>query len=210
MTRPDVTPPDPARLDRAGPDGVRPRTLPRLATAIVVAILVVVAGGCSSGEEATVPTTVAPPPVETTTTTEVPIDGGEQVFIYEPAVGDCFDLRKLDQPSSSNDDQVDIVLLLDCTLPHKYEVFDVVTYPNEAGAYPGEAALEAFANQNCTKNFEAYVGQIYELSELGISFRTTPEDRWDTEPQALACTLYQPSSDPAGARLIGPTAGSAR
>lgn len=186
----------------------RPWTLARLVAGI--AALSVVVGACSGGKEATVPTTTTPPPVETTTTTEVPIDGGEQIFLYEPTIGDCFDPRKLDEPSSSNDDQVDIVLKVDCALPHKYEVFDVVTYPNEAGTYPGEAALETFANQNCTKNFDSYVGQIYELSELGVSFRATPENRWDTEPQSLACTLYQPSSEPGGARLSGSMAGSAR
>lgn len=179
----------------------------RLGTA-AIALAVVTLGltGCSGGDDTPAATTTSTVPVETTTTTEVPIEGGEQIFVFEPAVGDCFDQRRLDPETSGNRGQLDIVLKLDCNLPHRYEVFDVLSYGNAYGVYPGDEALQTFANQNCTKNFDAYVGQTYELSEIEVSFWTTPADDWDSGPQTFACTLY----DPEAGLTVGSLAGSAR
>ncbi len=176
-----------------------------VALATLVALVALVATGCSGDDGGTAATTTTSEiPVETTTTTEVPIEGGEQIFVYEPEVGDCFDLRRLESEGSTG--PVDIVLLIDCTLPHRYEVFDVQSFENVYGVYPGEQALEDFANQNCTRNFDGYVGQRYELSEIEVHFWTTVEREWGSGPQPFACTLYVPGSD----RSAGSLAGSSR
>lgn len=96
---------------------------------VAVALTGAAAGGCSGDDGAapdtTTGTTVAAP---TTTTTEAPLDAGERVYVYEPAVGDCFDRRTLSEEEGGDE----IVLLLDCELPHEVEVFAVLTIEESA------------------------------------------------------------------------------
>jgi hypothetical protein len=49
------------------------------------------------------------------------------VSVYHPTVGDCIDRRQLVDATSKRTST--ITLLLDCSLPHSYEVFNVVSYP---------------------------------------------------------------------------------
>ena len=117
--RPPTTAAGPARRAR--------RTRP--STAALAAALLALAAGCSGDDGSTAPTTTAttePPP--TTTTTEAAVDAGERIYVYEPSVGDCFDRRTLEQEEGGER----IVLLLDCELPHQFEVYAVVEIDSAA------------------------------------------------------------------------------
>jgi hypothetical protein len=107
----------------------------RTAALLVVATLVLVSAGCSSDDDGTAATTTtAPAPEATTTTTEAPLEAGEQIFVYVPRVGDCFDRRTLDTGEP-------VVLLLDCDLPHQAEVFHVFeATDDEVALAPGSSA----------------------------------------------------------------------
>ena len=103
------------------------------------------AAACSGSGGDTTSTTATTAAPETTTTTEPPLDAGRQVFVYTPAIGQCFDRRELEERPATGPQQTDIVLLLDCPLPHENEVFDVLEMPLAGSDYPGETAMQDFA-----------------------------------------------------------------
>jgi hypothetical protein len=175
--------------------------------------LALLAGACSGddsqqSEETT--TTVAP---TTTSTTEAPLDERAQKdpLYFVPEVGTCYDKRKVD---GADNKQVDTILLLDCQLPHQYEIFATLDFPSpEDGdrTWPGDEALRDFARANCSATFEEYVGEPYETSVLEIGYQLPPEDNFYAN-QVVGCYVYDPSKDQVvdGRPVQGRTAGTAR
>ena len=159
-------------------------------------------------------TTVAP---ETTTTTEAPLDERAQKdpLYFVPTVGTCYDKRKV--PGADNK-LVDTILLLDCQVPHQYEIFATLDFPlPEDGdtTWPGDEAVRSFARANCPAAFEAYVGKPYETSVLEIGHQLPPEGNFYAN-QVIGCTVYDPTKDqviegrPVQGRTSGTAQGSAR
>lgn len=184
------------------------RRVPRLAPACALVLALLAAAGvagCSGSDSTPAATTTTTAPAETTTsTTEAPLEAGKQLFVYTPAVGDCFDRRTLTEKSASG--QSEIVLKLDCTLPHENEVFDVVDYPDPPKDYPGEETLRSFARRACVRNFAAYVGAPYETSTLEIGYVIPTDPDWGSRRTRIGCTLV----DASGKRLVGSMRGSGR
>lgn len=109
----------------------------RRSLAFVVAALLALAAACSGGDDApATTTTTAAVPSSTTTTVEAALEQGEQISVYVPEVGDCFDRRTIE------DVEEPIILLLDCDLPHEAEVFHVFEVTDEHLA-AAEAATSA-------------------------------------------------------------------
>lgn len=172
---------------------------------MAVGLLVALAGACSdSGRADAPPTSTAP--AEATTTTDVPLEAGEQVFVYTPEPGQCFDRRQLEERPATGPQQTDIVLLLDCALPHDNEVFDVLEMPDRPREHPGETAMRDFARATCTRNFAAYVGKPYETSELEIGYYLPSSSEWESGARKLGCYLYDVDGEP----LIGSMRGTGR
>lgn len=97
---------------------------PTGAVAILVAALAAGASGCSGDDPGATPgSTGTRPPDTSPPTTEAPLEAGEQLYVYVPEVGDCFDRRVLGEEQGGEE----IVLRLDCDLPHQYEVFALRT-----------------------------------------------------------------------------------
>lgn len=91
---------------------------------MLVAALVAGATGCSGDDQGAAPgSTGTDPPDTSPPTTEAPLEAGEQLYVYVPEVGDCFDRRLLGEEQGGEE----IVLRLDCDLPHQYEVFALRT-----------------------------------------------------------------------------------
>jgi hypothetical protein len=170
-----------------------------------VLLLAVAATGCSgsgSAGTATTSTTVA----ETTTTSEPPLEAGSQVFVYTPEVGQCFDRRQLEERPTTGPQQTDIVLLLDCGLPHDNEVIDVLEMPDRPRDYPGETAMRDVARASCTLRFATYIGRAYETSALEVGYYLPSSNEWESGARRLGCYVYDVDNDP----LIGSMRGSAR
>jgi hypothetical protein len=167
---------------------------------------VVLVAACSGSGDDTASTTVTTPVPETTTTTEPPLEAGRQVFVYTPAVGQCFDRRELEERPATGPQQTDIVLLLDCALPHQNEVYDVLEMPLSPRDYLGETAMQAFARSTCTNGFAAYVGTPYEVSALEVGYYLPSSNEWESGARRLGCYVY----DVNGAKLIGSMQNSAR
>jgi hypothetical protein len=148
---------------------------------------------------------------QTTTSTEppeAPLEAGTQVYTYNPTEGDCFDRRRVPAGGTTTRE---LVLLLDCDLPHGNEVFAVIEYtapPSPDGSplpWPGDDQLRTWARARCPAFFEAYVGRAYELSEIEVGQQLPKEEDWPGDT-TIACLLR----DPAGRRMVGSLQGSAR
>lgn len=159
---------------------------------VVVGVVLVLASGACAGSDtgSTTGTTGTTVPRETTTLPETPVDQGKQIYTYTPEVGDCFDKRKV--PGVNGSKQQDIILKLDCQLPHVNEVFAVIEAPwpdKTDRTYPGDDVLRKFAKTDCPKEFEAYVGTKYELSKLEIAYLLPTESNWPTA-RTVGCYVF--------------------
>lgn len=180
--------------------------------ALLLATILFVAGCSGGGSEPTTTTeAAATESPETTTTTEAPAEAGHVVHVYVPNVGECFDRRRLQPEEGAGM----VVLLLDCSLPHTYQVFAAFAVDEAALAegddapaegYPGEDPLADEAKRICPEHFEDWVGTPYELSELEMAWIVPTEEGWGNGDRTIACTLYDPSSE----RMAGTQQGAQR
>jgi hypothetical protein len=184
-----------------------------LVGAAMAAMLVATAAGCSSGgdgEQVGDTTTVVTEPTTTTSTTEAPAEDGQAVYVYTPSQGDCFDRRRLEPEQGGPM----VVLLLDCELPHSFEVFATIEFDDTAlrppsgssPGYPGQDALAADARLRCPPLFAQWVGMPYELSELEMSWVVPDGDSWANGNRVIGCTIFDPFTE----RLTGSTRDSQR
>ena len=132
----------------------------RLAPALLCAVLLagVALGACSTtsgGTPVTLSTTTTAGATDagptTSTTAEPDASEGKELFVYAPEEGDCIDLRAtgdqgatttraLPDANATPQGSKELILRLDCNLPHQYEVIAVV--PAGLPGTPDEPALD--------------------------------------------------------------------
>jgi hypothetical protein len=198
-------------------------TRSRLAPTLLGAVLIAGAalGACSTtsgGTPVTLSTTTTTGTVDpgptTSTTAEPDASEGKQLFVYAPEEGDCIDLRAtgdqgaattraLPDANATPHGSKELILRLDCNLPHQYEVIAVV--PSGLAGTPDEAALITAAKQLCPPAFAAYVGTPYQDSSLEVGWVLPSEEQRARKIQQIGCLAF----DPAG-KLVGSVRGSAR
>ena len=95
---------------------------------------------------------------------------------YELEVGQCFNSYL----TALGDNQFqELTTVVDCAGPHDGEVYFQVFHPAEAGEpYPGSNEMLAWAERPCYEQFEGFVGQEYELSELDIGILHPTKETW--------------------------------
>jgi hypothetical protein len=121
------------------------------------------------------------------------------------AVGQCLTLTGNATLESFHLGDTDKV---DCAQPHMLEVFLQTSHPAGVGEpYPGDPALQAFAEGQCTgAAFADYVGRDFDSSSLD-AYWTYPDDQsWKANDRELLCAVA--STD--GAPLTGSAKGSGR
>ncbi len=94
---------------------------------------------------------------------------------------------------------------VDCTTGHDDEIVGVVSYTIN-GAYPGQAAVDTFANAPCVAAFGSYVGVDFELSALDMITVTPSELSWARGDRQISCVAVARD----GSRLTGSVKGSRR
>lgn len=166
----------------------------RTRTAVVGAIVVVglALGGCSAldgifggGQSVT----------RDAQSQEVTEGGTADVFTLQ--VGDCFD----DQGSS---EEVSDVPAVPCAEPHDNEVYHEFTLTGDE--FPGEEALLAEADAECTPAFEAFAGIAYADSTLDWFPLYPTEGSWnELDDRVVQCAIYDASL----AKVEGSLAGAA-
>lgn len=136
----------------------------------------------------------------TTTTEPAPLNPtdipGEPVNQFELATGDCFerieDLRD-GRPNT-------ITTKLPCAEPHGFEIFHMLRYPAEhPSVYPGETVVRSFALESCYREFESWVGQEYEVSELEIDVIIPPQENFENDAaryRGIHCWVERVDGDP--------------
>jgi hypothetical protein len=92
---------------------------------------------------------------------------------------------------------------VDCGTTHDDEIVGVVSYTG-AGAYPGQAAVESFAEAPCVSAFGTYVGIDFASSNLDMMTITPSELTWARGDRQISCVAITRD----GNQLIGSVKGS--
>lgn len=122
---------------------------------------------------------------------------GSEQDVFALAVGDCL------LESDAGADEVFSVPVVDCSLPHDYEVYAEVTL-TDAAEYPGDDLVSAEAEELCYEPFAPYVGISWEESALNYSYYSPSESSWAEGDRAVTCLVL----DPTGEQLTGSVAGT--
>lgn len=174
-------------------------------------VLGVVAGGCGKGADESAgssrpidPAAAAAAQADAATTAtspEAPVDDvdlldptqirGDPINQYDLVLGDCFD--RVEGLRAGR--KVVITSRIDCAEPHQYEVFHTLQYPAPHPAiYPGDDAMTEYALNACYQQFEAFVGEIYELSIFDIGVFTPNRDNFEhpvARYRGITCWLFR-------------------
>ncbi len=125
----------------------------------------------------------------------------------EFTIGECVNL-----PDGTQISEYETV---DCEQPHDAEVFALPQHPDGTEAdFPGQVALEEFADERCKDDFEGYVGIAYDDSTIYSTALTPSQESWeDAEDREIVCLLVgEPISADDGttsfAQLTGSKEGS--
>ena len=168
-----------------------------VAGALVALALLLALTGCSSGDaedaEAIVRQDDSTPDVEADDTTDDSV-GSETtsaelpISIFELEPGTCFDDPAFAADGSSTIGETTAV---QCFEPHDAEVFAVVFFTQtDADDYPGEEAVQDYADDQCFDRFEDFVGIRYEESALDIATIWPTEASWAEGDREAVCSVF--------------------
>ena len=164
-----------------------------LAAAIAAVTLAGAVAACGEPEEQAGPDDLAPvrilrPDPETAGDTDTQRRDGlpvvEETDRLEGLIINPFDLESgqcfNNYLTSLGDNQFEeLTTVVDCAGPHDGEVYFQVFHPGEVGEpYPGRDEMLAWAQQHCYTQFEGFVGQEYEVSQLEIGILHPTDVTW--------------------------------
>ena len=131
---------------------------------------------------------------------------GDVVNLHNLEDGVCFNRYSWVQ----DDRHVELDTRVPCGGPHQHEVYLRTEHPARAGApWPGDREMEAFARAQCYGAFAAFVGEIYELSELELGYLTpsrTDFEHEDARFRGIHCYLLRDD----GEEMVGSARDSRR
>jgi len=79
--------------------------------------------------------------------------------------------------------------VIDCAKEHSHEIYAVVAY-DESDVFPGDEALNAFAERSCVGAFEPYVGLSVFDSSLLMTWLVPTLSSWnDEDDHDVLCVL---------------------
>ncbi|MDH6180489.1 hypothetical protein M2152_000671 [Microbacteriaceae bacterium SG_E_30_P1] len=130
----------------------------------------------------------APQNTETSAPEEVETDA------FAIAVGDCL--------NDMGEGEVTTIPKVDCDEPHETEVYGSSTISD--GDFPGNDAIVAQADVDCTELFANYVGAAAEDSKYSIGYYFPTEESWENGDREILCYVF----DEAG-RITGSVMGVA-
>jgi len=148
-----------------------------------------------SGDEGSTPsstvttTTEAPP----TTALSGPPVGAVAVGLRSIEAGACF-WPPEDDPGAEDA----AVWVVDCSVPHRHEVLDVIRYDGPVareGRFPGSSVIQDWAEEQCAARFEPFVGIPWTRSELDLSMWWPNAASWDRADRSVICVVFDPSDE---------------
>ena len=131
---------------------------------------------------------------------------GEIISEYSLVGGDCFNRFEGLQAGR----RLAITARVDCDEPHWAEVYHTfeLDAPHPA-VFPGDDAVRGFAMRVCYEQFDAFVGEVYELSVYEIGVFTPNRTNFEHEVaryRGVHCWLYDASDE----MVSGTARGTAR
>jgi DNA-binding SARP family transcriptional activator len=132
---------------------------------------------------------------------------GREIPIGMLQVGDCLNAVPGPDPPVQPGGVVQVaetVLLVPCEGPHEQEVYHL--FELGAGPYPGDEQVQALAREQCSAQFQEYVGVAQYESELDSFYVFPMRDAWESGDRRGGCSLLHA----AGRDLTGSMAGSRR
>lgn len=104
--------------------------------------------------------------------------------VYSLGVGDCFDSND----STESGTEIESVPTVDCEKPHDFEVYSSLIMDD--GDYPGDAATQDAADNQCLATWDAFLGATYEeaVSNDYTYFYPT-ESSWDLGDREILCMI---------------------
>lgn len=117
------------------------------------------------------------------------ITSGGEVFAEDLRVGDCID-EDFDELFGETDDLVLTLTVRPCDESHTGEVYHEVEL--DPGSFPGDSSVMDSAEDACFGQFEAWVGQSYDLSELDYTYFYPTEETWATDDRLISCIVVSP------------------
>lgn len=173
-------------------NSARQGELVRAGKAITVAALALALAGCgasgSAAENEEPKASASPAAASASPEAETVADDAEEVSAetveaVNLKVGDCM----VDDPDAEEVADVDV---LPCTEPHDSEVYAAMDI--DAGAYPGEEAVDTMAQDFCLAEFQPYVGADYSVSALDVGYLTPTPMSWTLgNDREILCTVYR-------------------
>lgn len=179
------------------------RTLAILVLASVALAACSSSSKSSSSSSTTASTTTTAPGPTTTTTLEPEAGVGRISFVYGPNVGDCIDLRSVASGKAVTTRAVpsvdatlktdkDVILRLNCELPHQYEVIATPTAGLAPDPMPTPEQFTVAAKKLCPAAFKTYVGIPYPSSSLEVGWILPSEEQRNRGMQIIGCTAFDP------------------
>lgn len=184
----------------------------RLRSPLLIAVLALFVAACASPSASGSSEESNPPASQGGESSEAPAESdgaaaslapGDMTSVFDLNNGDCF--------NSAVEATVEEVAVTDCDNGHEYEIYFAVDY--DAGpfeSYPGAEAVTNFVNEQCTAQFESFVGMTYDDSELYIYYLAPTEDSWGGGDREVLCALYWPDINGTNQPLTGSMEGSNR
>ncbi|WP_341952432.1 septum formation family protein [Salinibacterium sp. TMP30] len=117
--------------------------------------------------------------------------------VFSLTVGDC-------EAASPAEGEVSETTVIDCAEPHQGEIYAASYLPE--GDFPGGAAIEAQADNDCYTEFESFVGAYVSDSMYDFSWYYPTEQSWADGDREILCIAYSPD----GEDIIGSLAGVAK
>ena len=108
--------------------------------------------------------------------------------------GDCLK----DSPSSG---VVTKLSVIPCAQPHKAEAYAQTDLPD--GAFPGDQAVAAKAEQACSSRFQAFIGRSYDESVVELTYLHPIQQSWELGDRSVLCMVEMPNGAPVQGTLRG-------
>lgn len=121
---------------------------------------------------------------------------GVDTDAFAIAVGDCLN-------DGNIDGEVTTVPTIACDQPHDSEAYASIIIDD--GAYPGEDAILAQADDACRAEFDSFAGISYDESVLDFSYYYPTEGSWSGGDREILCLIYE-----FDVKTVGSLAGAAR
>jgi hypothetical protein len=104
--------------------------------------------------------------------------------VYSLGVGDCFDSNE----STESGSEIESVPTVDCDKPHDFEVYSSLIMDDES--YPGDAATQDIADEQCLASWDAFLGATYEEAVANdYTYFYPTESSWGLGDREVLCMI---------------------